>query len=237
MSVWSDRLDVAGVSYALAEIAWVGLVNDPASPRGAQPLPAVAWRMANGQFASATPVDPPQAWQVLEALFVRRPDLRTAPPLQYGYAPGYAAPGYAPPGVAQKFNDNQTVIAGLAHLSIFFAPLIVPLILWLVSRGKAPYAAQQSKQAFFFHLGLWVIELVVLVPGMIIYFTGFFSFMETMPSYSTQPPTFPFASFGIVLILYVVVGAVQLVGIIFGIIGAVKAFQGQPFHYPLMGRV
>ena len=62
----------------------------------------------------------------------------------------YAGYGYAPP----QSNDNQTVMAGLAHLSIFFGALIVPLILWLVNRGKAPYAAQQSKQAFFFHLAL-----------------------------------------------------------------------------------
>ena len=249
LSVWPDRLEVAGASYPLADIAWAALVNDPAAPQGAQALPAVAWRMANGQYVSATPADPPHAWQILEALYAQRPDLRTPlpppapsaaqpggwgpPPPQYGYPPAYAGPGYAPP----KSNDNQTVMAGLAHLSIFFGALIVPLILWLLNRGKAPYAAQQSKQAFFFHLGLWVVELVVLVPGMLIYFIGFSTYMENVSMDPTQSPTFPFASVGIFIVMYVIVLAVQIIGIVFGIIGAVKAFKGEPFHYPLMGRV
>lgn len=237
LSLWSDRLEADGVTYPLADIAWAGMVNDPAAPQGAQPLPAVAWRLSNGQYASVTPAKSPQAWQALEALFAQRPDLRSPLPPPPGYGAYAANPMYPPYGYAQPANDNQTVMAGLAHLSIFFGALIVPLILWLVNRGKAPYAAQQSKQAFFFHLGVWVVELVVLIPAMILYFTSFFSFMTSMPAYPTQPPAFPFASFGIFIIMYVVIGAVQLFAIIFGIIGAVKAFKGELFHYPLMARV
>ena len=245
LSVWSDRLEVAGASYPLADIAWAGLVNDPASPQGAQPLPAVAWRMANGQYASSTPADPPHAWQILEALFAQRPDLRTPlpppapsaaqpgswgpPPPQYGYPPAYAGPGYAPP----QSNDNQTVMAGLAHLSIFFGALIVPLILWLVNRGKSPYAAQQSKQAFFFHVGLFVVEMVILIPGYIIIFSSMFAFT---PSGNESVPSMA-GFFGGFFIVWGALIAIQIVAIVFGIIGAVKAFKGEPFHYPLMGRV
>jgi uncharacterized Tic20 family protein len=32
-----------------------------------------------------------------------------------------------------------------------------------------------------------------------------------------------------------VLGAIGLVNIIFSIIAAVQAFQGKPFHYPLLG--
>jgi uncharacterized protein len=238
LSLWSDRLEAAGASYPLADIAWAGMVSDPGAPQGAQPLPAVAWRLSNGQYTSVTPADPPQAWQVLEALYMQRPDLRSPLPPPPGYGAYAAAPVYPPYGYAPpQSNDNQTVMAGLAHLSIFFGALIVPLILWLVNRGKAPYAAQQSKQAFFFHLGVWVVELVVLIPGMFIYFTSFFSLIETMPTPSTQPPAFPFTSFAIFFIMYAILVVVQIVAIVFGIIGAVKAFKGEPFHYPLMARV
>lgn len=252
LSVWADRLEAPGASYPMAEIAWAGLVNDPAAPAGAQPLPSVAWRTTSGQYASATPADPPQAWQVLEALFAQRPDLRIplpppgpslgqpgvwGPPPP-GPMPGFAyAPGYAPYGPAQQPDHNQTVMAGLSHLSIFFGALIVPLILWLVNRGKSPYAAQQSKQAFFFHLGVWIIDLVILIPGMIIYFTSFFSFMENMPTDPTQAPAFPVAAFTVFIIMYAIILVVQIIAIVFGVIGAVKAFQGKPFHYPLLGRV
>ena len=245
LSVWPDRLEVAGASYPLAEITWAGLVNDPASPPGAQPLPAVAWRMANGQYVSATPADPPHAWQILEALYAQRPDLRTplpppapsaaqpggwgSPPPQYGYPPAYAGPGYAPP----QANDNQTVMAGLAHLSIFFGALIVPLILWLVNRGKAPYAAQQSKQAFFFHLALFVVEVVV---GFVAFFVIFASAVAIAPS-TSYPDAPPATFFGGIILFYVLYFAIYIFAVVFSIIGAVKAFKGQPFHYPLMGRI
>jgi len=245
LSVWPDQLEVAGASYPLAEIAWAGLVNDPAAPQGAQALPAVAWRMANGQYASATPVDPPHAWQILEALYAQRPDLRTPlpppapsvaqpggwgpPPPQYGYPPAYAGPGYALP----KSNDNQTVMAGLAHLSIFFGAPWVALVLWLVNRGKAPYAAQQSKQAFFFQVGLFVVEMAILIPGYIIVFTSMFALT---PSGNVPYPSMA-GFFGGFFIVWGVLFAIQIVAIVFSIIGAVKAFKGEPFHYPLMGRV
>lgn len=248
LNVWADRLEAAGVSYPLADIVWAGLVNDPASPQGTQPLPAVAWRMANGQYASVTPSDPPQAWQVLEALFAQRPELRTplpppappmappgswAPPPQYGYPAGYAGQGYAPGYAPPQSNDNQTVMAGIAHLSIFFGALIVPLVLWLVNRGKAPYAAQQSKQAFFFHLGVFVIEMIVVFGGLLLFFASALSFTSTAP-YSDQPPPL-FIGGG--LLWYVLIFGVQIVAIVFGVLGAVKAFRGEPFHYPLMGRI
>ena len=234
LSVWTDRLESAGVSYPLADITWAGLVNDPSAPQGAAPAPAVAWRMVNGQYASATPANPPQAWQILETLYAQRPDLRAPlppPPPPPGYAP-YPPPGYA--GYAQpQQNDNQTIMAGLAHLSIFFGALIVPLILWLVNRGKAPYAAQQSKQAFFFHVVVVVVEFIVIGVFLAIFFTSMFTFASSA-AYSDQPPA---AFFGGIFIFYGALFAIQIVAIVFGIIGAVKAFKGEPFHYPLMGGV
>jgi uncharacterized Tic20 family protein len=43
--------------------------------------------------------------------------------------------------------------------------------------------------------------------------------------------------FGGFFIVWGVLFAIQIVAIVFSIIGAVKAFKGEPFHYPLMGRV
>ena len=233
-SLWPDRLEVAGKSYPVADISWAGLVNDPSAPQGAAPAPAVAWRMVNGQYASATPANPPQAWQILETLYAQRPDLRAPlppPPPPPGYAP-YPPPGYA--GYAQpQQNDNQTIMAGLAHLSIFFGALIVPLILWLVNRGKAPYAAQQSKQAFFFHVVVVVVEFIVIGVFLAIFFTSMFTFASSA-AYSDQMSA---AITGGILIFYGALFAIQIAAIVFGIIGAVKAFKGEPFHYPLMGGV
>jgi uncharacterized Tic20 family protein len=35
--------------------------------------------------------------------------------------------------------------------------------------------------------------------------------------------------------VYAILGVLSLVQIVFSIIGAVQAFQGKPFHYPLLG--
>jgi uncharacterized Tic20 family protein len=124
-------------------------------------------------------------------------------------------------------------MAGLAHLSIFFGALIVPLILWLVNRGKAPYAAQQSKQAFFFHVGVAVVEIVVIVVGFFIFFAGTLALVGSEP----DPNQISVSVFVGTIIFYGAIFAVQIVAIVFGVIGAVKAFRGEPFHYPLMGRI
>src|SRR5215472_12614903 len=67
--------------------------------------------------------------------------------------PGAPNPGVSSPGApTAPSSKNETGVAGLAHLSSFFAPLVVPLIIWLVVRDSMPYAARQAKQALFFHL-------------------------------------------------------------------------------------
>lgn len=263
LTVWQDRLEASGITYPLADLGWAGIVNDPAAPPGAAPTPAVGWRLANGQPLSATPTEPPRAWQAVEAIYSQRPDLRTPLPPQPAQSVGFAPPPQpapaqpegpsAPPPVAYtppasgaygpnasapygyasyplQSNNNETVMAGIAHLSIFFGALIVPLILWLVSRDKSPYAAQQSKQAFFFHIAVVVTELVIVVGG----FALFFGVLSTIYTSNTNALSAVFAV--LIIIWYLVIFGIQITAVVFGIIGAVRAFQGQPFHYPLMAR-
>lgn len=222
LSISSDRLVSAGVTYLVADIAWAGLVNDPEAPAGAQPLPALAWRMTNDLYASATPAHPEEAWKVLEELFKFRPDLRTplpSPPLSsYGYTLANSSRGANTLDEPVQQDHNQTVMAGLAHLSFFFGGLIVPYILWKVNRKRSPYAAEQSKQAFYFH-GVIGIALTILAS---------IAFNQATPDDGSA-----FSAVRFVL-WYVLLFAVYIFGMVFSIIGAVKAFGGQPFHYPLI---
>jgi uncharacterized Tic20 family protein len=156
-----------------------------------------------------------------------------AAPVYSGYGPGY------PPPHPSGISDTDRMMAGIAHLSVFFAPLILPLIFWLAFRDSHPYASQQSKQAFWFHLGVGVIGAIVVVP---LYFVFFFSFFTSMSSYTVDPtnpvaPAFPMASFALLFLFYGGVALLGLFEIIFSVIGAVNGFQGKPFHYPLLGRL
>ncbi len=246
LALWPDRLSIAGTSYPLAQIVWAGFVADPA---GMQPAPAVGLRMRDGATPVFVPADPPDAWRLLEALFRLRPDLRMPPPSTGAFA-GYAPPPppppppmygygytYAPYGApwAARAGTNDTTLAGIAHLSVFFAPVILPLILWLATRESSPYASRQAKQAFFFHLGFAVLTFVVFVVGYAFFFATLFGTAGALDPNTTGPSPAVFASFSGFIVLWGVVGAASLVNIIFSIIGAVQAFQGKDFHYPLLG--
>lgn len=80
-------------------------------------------------------------------------------------------PTYPPgsPGQTPQFAPSQEerVMAALAHASILVhqVGIIAPLVLWLVNEGKAPYAAYQAKQAFFFHLLVTVVTWIAVGLG------------------------------------------------------------------------
>jgi uncharacterized Tic20 family protein len=191
--------------------------------------------MRDGAHAALAPADPPDAWRLLGAIYEARPDLRgpvppppgaqqpgMQPPLPYGYPP------YAPRPAAAN-SDN--ILAGLAHLSVFFAPLILPLVVWLAMRNSSPYVSRQGKQAFFFHLFFSALGLVSFV----VFYVGFFSVAFSFASPDTSSALDGFSPLLLLFGVYAILGVLSLVQIVFSIIGAVQAFQGKPFHYPLLG--
>jgi uncharacterized Tic20 family protein len=228
--VWANQVVLGGQTYPLSDLAWAGSTSDGGAP-------SVGLSLRDGRRVMVTPSDPPDAQRFLDVLYLHRPDLRvppqgapggawsTPPPYGYsGYGYSYQSGMFSPP------QSNETVLAGLAHLSVFFGMLIVPLIIWLVTRESSPYASRQGKQAFFFHVGLTAISLVVFAIWFVFIFASFG--LAAANSDSAGAIAAPFAGFVLIWGLYFVVyiGAVVL-----GVYGAVQAFQGKPFHYPLLG--
>ena len=150
--------------------------------------------------------------------------------LPAGAAPPSGAP---PPGASSAPSaKHETGVAGVAHLSSFFAPLVVPLVIWLVVRDSMPYAAYQAKQAFFYHLAMAVLGLVgVFVLFLSLVSTLFATASQAVTSEtatSTTPSAWLFAIFTFAIII-------GLTGQVLSIYGAVQAFQGKDFRYPLLG--
>lgn len=254
-------LTVGDVTFPLSQLASVVLVADvsvPVAP-GMPPFPAVALRLANGASYFLTPVEQADAMRLLQAIHAVRPDLLppgvAAPPPGpgYGTGPGYppppgfgAGPGYPPPYGAPVYpgyppyamgpSETDRTLAGIAHLSVFFAPVILPLIFWLAMRESHPYASRQSKQAFWFHLFMGVIAFVGIIIVQMVIFTSVISSIGDVSSSSAPPDPFTvFGGIGFIFAFYGIFGVVGLINIIFSIIGAVNGFQGKPFHYPLLG--
>jgi uncharacterized Tic20 family protein len=123
------------------------------------------------------------------------------------------------------------VLAGLAHLSVFFAPLLLPLVIWLALQPSAPYPARQGKQAFFFHLAIvGAMFALVLVLGLLAVL------LLTLGVASNAPG----AVLPAVLLLPITGLAVVVLGLVmmaYSIYGAIQTFQGLPFSYPFMSRL
>jgi uncharacterized Tic20 family protein len=231
-----ENLVAAGYTYALRDIVWVGLVVDPATAvPGAPPNPAVGIQMRDGSHAALAPADPPDAWRLLGAIHEARPDLRgPVPPPPGAQRPGMQPPspyGYPPYAPQSAASNSDNILAGLAHLSVFFAPLILPLVVWLAMRKSSPYVSRQGKQAFFFHLFFSALGFVTFI----VIYVGFFSFAFSFSSSDTSTAFDGFSPLLLFFGVYAILGVLSLVQIVYSIIGAVQAFQGKPFHYPLLG--
>jgi uncharacterized Tic20 family protein len=149
------------------------------------------------------------------------------------------------------FSDpsSEKVIAGIAHLSIFFLPIVLPLVLWLTLKDKLPYASNQSKQALWFHIlapltFLAFFAVVALLGVVLTLAAGALGIAGVASTSGGSPlPLLPAAGiggiFGILLLFLFWIGAVGLsIGsVALAIIGAIQAFDGKPFHYPFLGRI
>lgn len=260
VALYADRIELPGRRIALADVTWASLVVDPGvpTPPGAWPAPAAGLQLRDGSAVHLSVADPPDAWRFLEVIYAQRPDLRQPlPPLPggtasggsptgqygnpaYGYAPHSLPPGAAGMGAGHAPGaptSNETVLAGIAHLSIFFGPVLLPLIIWLVTRKSAPYASRQAKQAFFFHLGYVIVSVVAAIVWVAFFFGSILTTAEASPTAPYAPPVFPIVGVIAIIAVYGLMLLVLLVEYGFSIYAAVQAFQGRPYSYPFLGRL
>lgn len=154
-----------------------------------------------------------------------------------GFGQGRAG-GMPQMGQWLRSSSNEPLLAGLAHLSSFFAPLIVPLLIWLLTPATMPYASRQGKQAFFFHLIFSALAgVLALLLFVSFFFLGAFSLTaissdgtNSLPGAFLVYPIWFFVFFGLIL-------TISLVGQGFAIYAAIQTFQGKPFSYPFLGRL
>ncbi|MGZ3673681.1 MAG: DUF4870 domain-containing protein [Ktedonobacterales bacterium] len=241
VDLWPERATVGAASYPLGELVQAALVPYPGGSPGLVGL-GVLLRTRDGRAPLLIPEDIAEAQRFLGMIYMRRPDLRAPPPpFPPPYPPyppyppqyaGYSAQPLHPSGIP----EGERVWAMLSHLSAFFIPLWFPLIVWLATQQTMPYASRQAKQAFFFHLIVAGVVLFFVVP---VYAITVFGMLGSIESSSNSAPVMPFPpsyflGFALVWLVIVLIG---ITNIAYGIYGAVQAFQGKPFHYPLLGRV
>ncbi len=246
----------------LSQLVFATLVADvsvPVAP-GMPPAPAVALQLANGASYFLTPLEQADATRLLQAIHTARPDLaQPSPATPPPYGPGYGAgPGYGPPpgynpgpGYPPSYGapvypgyppqssapDSDRGFGVLAHLSGFFLPVILPLILWLALRTSHPYASKQAKQAFVFQLCVWGLGIVLIGVSYGYSMYSLFSFMSSLPTNPTTAPSFPIGWFIGFFVTEGIAILWSLTNLVASVIASMQVAQGKPFHYPLLGRL
>ncbi|MBD7908619.1 DUF4870 domain-containing protein [Sporosarcina gallistercoris] len=87
--------------------------------------------------------------------------------------------------------DNSKLLSSLSYFSVFFAPLLLPFIVWMVADNQD--VKHHSKRALISHL----IPTVLLVAASLISFFQFFSIRQTSNEFlRTTSMSAPFNSIG-----------------------------------------
>jgi len=238
-------VSVAGKRYAVEQIERARLIADTSItvPRDAPAWPAVELTLRDRRRIVLTTTDPRDAWRVLEGLFQVAPRLRIPLPpvpdrgLWAGAASSVPGAGFTPPRAmtqpdAVEAGSAEAVLAGIAHLSLFFAPVLLPLIVLLATRERRLYAARQAKQALVFQ-GIGTVLVLVMVTIWLAFAVGLIT-GDGQSSPSATAPTGIIVALGILSATLVVLA---IYTILFSIYAAFQTFRGHAFSYPMLGRL
>jgi uncharacterized protein len=143
---------------------------------------------------------------------------------QPGYIPPIGQPGYIPPtgqpGYSQQNNpqdsgprgasDDQTW-AMLSYILALFASIIAPLVIYLVKMNESRYVRFHAAQALNMGITAFIESIAIVIVGILL-------------AVVTH-------GFGILLIVlgFLALGIAHLVYLI---LAAVRAYQGEPFRVP-----
>ena len=126
---------------------------------------------------------------------------------QQGYGQqGYPAPAYA--SAPPLSESDQRLWAVLSHVGSLLFPVLAPLIIWLMLRGRGAFVDDQAKESLNFQIAVTIAAAVLGVVSVI--------------------------TLGIGAVLYLPLGIAFLV---FVIIASVRSSQGIRYRYPLTLRL
>jgi uncharacterized protein len=144
-----------------------------------------------------------------------------------GAPPAPSIPTPSTPPAPLSPSDERTW-AMLAHLSVLlnlvtgFLGVVAALVIYLIYKDRSRFVAYQSMQAFVFQL-IWWGGAGVVIGGM-------WAITGILSSILVGVLCIPFALLGTLLL-----AAMPVVALIYGVYGAVEANQGKDFRYWLIG--
>jgi uncharacterized Tic20 family protein len=133
---------------------------------------------------------------------------------------------------------DERVLAALSHVSVLLplVGVIAPIVIWVTQREKSKFVAFQSLQAMVYQLTIivgWILSWGCYMCSFFGIFTGMFLGASLESSGSGE--TFAILASLLPLLVFGVIMVFGIAFIIYGVVGAVMAFQGKPFRYIIIG--
>ena len=134
---------------------------------------------------------------------------------QPGYGPPTGQPGYgpqdSPPGDGPREASDDQNWAMLSYILALFASVIAPLVIYLVKMNESRYVRFHAAQALNMGITAFIESIAIFIVGIII----------------------AVATHGLGILLMVLAFlALGIAHLVYLILGAVRAHQGQPFRVP-----
>jgi uncharacterized Tic20 family protein len=118
-------------------------------------------------------------------------------------------------------------LSALAGFVVGFGNVLGPLIVWQIKKNELPEITPHGKAALNFQITLILINIIAAICffGSIVSSIGF-------KSIGNINPTFPFLIGGGFIIGGLVLVVINVLGLIFTVIAATKANNGETYKYP-----
>ena len=171
LEVWDDHAVAAGHSYPFDDWFGARLVPDPRAPLTVEPPLAVSLLSHDARWATYVPPVESDAVRVIAAIReacqrlgiepIGIDDAVHAPKAPTPVAAQAVSPSSAPE--ERTFNAVEAVLLAIVHLSVFFFPVALPVIVWRILSRSGPGVAIQAKEAAEFQGVLYMIALPTVV--------------------------------------------------------------------------
>ncbi len=134
-------------------------------------------------------------------------------------------------------HQNERNLAALAHASVILPYLgaIVPTLILVTRKEKSMYLAFQTLQALLFQVSV----MLIWVVGFVCYFVTFVGNIISLPFMIKESGEISSINWMMAIVPLIMIALIILLGlayIVYGIVGAVMAYQGKPFRYIVVGR-
>lgn len=111
-------------------------------------------------------------------------------------------------------DGEARMLGALAHGLGICAPIIAPLVIWLVKKEELPAIDQPCKEALnfqlTFHGSIFLIGILTCIPSVVL------------------PPL------GCLIIpIYLLLGVIGLIALVLQIVATVAVYEGKPYRYPV----